>query len=579
MNTTRDNIKAKIKNLVNTAVLELGLAPVDFAVEHPGIMAHGDYATNVAMVLAKQAGTNPKDLAEKITEALRSLSFDKGEDGRGYISEVSVAGAGFINFKLTPQYFNTVLQNIVSENTKYDFANIYSGKKILVEHSSPNLFKPFHIGHVMNNTIGEAITRLARASGADVNVISYPSDVSLGIAKAVYILLQDGLNKLEDFSTDYEKLAYLGECYVRGTKAYDDEEGVQQKVREIVKCLYDHVDGPELQAYELGKQINLEYFKNTVARLGTKFDAYIFESEAGVEGKQIVTDNTPAVFTQSDGATIYEGERDGLHTRVFINSEGFPTYEAKDIGLMSLKFKRYNPDLSIFITDNQQANYFEVVSTAAGKINPIWQNKTVHRIHGRMSFKGQKMSSRLGGAPMAIDLLNAVTDEVVEKAPDLATNGGADQIAISAIKFSILRAKAGSNINFDPDTSLSFEGDSGPYLQYTAVRAGSLLQKAAGLNLLPNINTVSDSHVTTDVEKYLNMFDEVVAQSINEWAPHYVANYLLELAHSFNTWYAGTKIVDIENINAPQQLAIVLAVRKTLMQGLNILGIETPDKM
>jgi arginyl-tRNA synthetase len=572
MNTTGDNIKAKIKNLVNTAFLELGLAPVDFAVEHPGIMAHGDYATNVAMVLAKQAGINPKVLAEQIVEILNKNKIDE-------IESISVAGAGFINFKLTPQYFNSVLQNIVSGKPVYEFANLYAGKNILVEHSSPNLFKPFHIGHVMNNTIGEAITRLARASGASVNVISYPSDVSLGIAKAVYVVLSDGIDKLNSFKTDYEKLAYLGECYVRGTKAYDDEDGVQQKVREIVKCLYDHIDGPELDAYELGKQINLEYFKNTVARLGTKFDAYIFESEAGVEGKQIVTDNTPNIFTQSDGATIYEGEREGLHTRVFINSEGFPTYEAKDVGLMSLKFKRYNPDLSIFITDHEQTNYFAVVSTAAGKINPIWQNKTVHRTHGRMSFKGQKMSSRLGGVPLAVDLLNTVTDEVVEKAPDLATNGGADQIAISAIKFSILRAKAGSNINFDPDTSLSFEGDSGPYLQYTAVRAGSLLQKAADLNLLPNANMFSEGYVTTDVEKYLNMFDEVVAQSINEWAPHYLATYLLELAHSFNTWYAGTKIVDVENLNAPQQLAIVLAVRKTLIQGLNILGIETPDKM
>ncbi len=565
-------IKQKIRVLVNEALKELDLGMPEFSVEHPGIMAHGDYATNVALVLVKQASTNPKDLAEKIVEILNKNKIDE-------IESISVAGAGFINFKLTPQYFNSVLQNIVSENTKYDFANIYNGKKILVEHSSPNLFKPFHIGHVMNNTIGEAITRLARASGASVNVISYPSDVSLGIAKAVYVLLQDGLSKLDSFNTDYEKLAYLGECYVQGTKAYDEDEAVQKRVREIVKCLYNYIDGPELQAYELGKQINLEYFKNTVARLGTKFDDYIFESEAGVEGKQIVLDNTPNIFTESDNAVIYEGERDGLHTRVFINSEGFPTYEAKDIGLMSLKFKRYNPDLSIFITDHEQTNYFEVVSNAAGKINPIWQNQTVHRTHGRMSFKGQKMSSRLGGVPLAVDLLNAVTEEVIEKAPDMAAGNAADQIAISAIKFSILRAKAGSNINFDPDTSLSFEGDSGPYLQYTAVRAGSLLQKAEKLNLLPKAGIVNEGYTTTDVEKYLNMFDEVVAQSINEWAPHYLAIYLLELAHSFNTWYAGTKIVDVDNLNAPQQLAVVLAVRKTLIEGLDMLGIQTPDKM
>lgn len=566
-----NDIRGKIKNLINKAILELGLEPVDFVVEHPGNMTNGDYATNVAMVLYKQVGANPAQLAEKI---VAKLLEDKPSD----VENISVAGPGFINFKLSPQYFNNVLQNIISENTKYNFANIYSGKKILVEHSSPNLFKPFHIGHVMNNTVGESITCLSHASGASVNVISYPSDVSLGIAKAVYILLQDGLGKLDSFNTDNEKLAYLGECYVRGTKDYDNDELVQQRVREIVKCLYENIDGPELQAYELGKKINLDYFKNTVARLGTKFDAYIFESEAGVEGKQIVTDNTPNVFTESNGAIVYEGERDGLHTRVFINSEGFPTYEAKDIGLMSLKFKRYNPDLSIFITDHEQTNYFNVVSNAAGKINPIWQNKTVHRTHGRMSFKGQKMSSRLGGVPLAVDLINTVFDEVQQKAPDL-TNETVDQIAISAIKFSILRARAGSNINFDPDTSLSFEGDSGPYLQYTAVRASSLLQKAASLNLLPNANVMVDGYTTTDVEKYLNMFDGVVAQSINEWAPHYIATYLLDLAHSFNTWYAGNKIVDTKNINASHQLAIVLAVHKILKQGLNLLGIDVPNKM
>lgn len=566
-------IKQKIRVLIEGVLNELGFDIPEFTVEHPGIITHGDYATNVAMILAKQAGANPKDLAEQIAENLNKNKIDE-------VESISVAGAGFINFKLTPQYFNLVLQNIVSEKPKYDFANLYTGKKILVEHSSPNLFKSFHIGHVMNNTIGEAITRLARVSGAEVIAISYPSDVSLGIAKAVYVLLQDGLNKLEDFNTDYEKLAYLGECYVRGTKLYDEDEAVQTRVREIVKCLYENIDGPELKAYEVGKQVNLDYFKNIVLRLGTHFDNFIYESEAGVAGKQIVQDNTPAVFTESEGATIYEGEQDGLHTRVFINREGFPTYEAKDVGLMSLKFKRYNPDLSIFITDHEQTNYFEVVSTAAGKINPIWQNKTVHRTHGRMSFKGQKMSSRLGGVPLAVDLLNAVTDEVKEKAPDIMTDSIADQVAISAIKFSILRAKAGSNINFDPNTSLSFEGDSGPYLQYTAVRAGSLLAKAEGLGILPKINeNINEEDIVTDVDKYLNMFDEVVMQSVNEWAPHYITTYLLELAHSFNTWYAGTKIVDTDNKNAQQQLAIVLAVQKTLMQGLNILGIQTPERM
>src|SRR5690606_8110556 len=210
----------------------------------------------------------------------------------------------------------------------------------------------------------------------------------------------------------------------------------------------------------------------------------IFESEAGKIGKEIVLENIPKVYTKSNDAVIYEGEQDGLHTRVFINKDGNPTYEAKDTGLLKLKFDRYNPDQSIFVTDSEQAPYFKVVITAAGKINPQWEEKTIHATHGRMQFKGQKMSSRLGNTPLVSDIINTVNEEVIEKSGDRKLSPEqTDMISIAAIKYAVLRTQAGKNINFDPDTSLSFEGDSGPYLQYTYARIQSILNKGMGMNI------------------------------------------------------------------------------------------------
>ncbi len=559
-------IQGKIKNLINEALKNLGIEGADFAIEHPADFKMGDYSTNVAMVLAKKIGQNPKELAGKIAEELNKNKITG-------IEKVEVAGPGFINLYLSPEYFHNELKSILSQGESWGRVDAHKGKKILIEHSSPNLFKPFHIGHVMNNAIGESITRFARFSGAEVTEISYPSDVSFGIGKAVWALLQDGVDKLDTFKTEGEKLNYLGECYVRGTRALKEDKSLEPRMREITKLIYDKTASPEYDAYNIGREINLAYFQNMALRLGSKFDAFIFESEAGKEGEGLVRANIGNIFKESDGAVIYEGEQDGLHTRVFINKEGYPTYEAKDVGLMSLKFARYNPDLSIFITDHEQSEYFKVVVHAAGKINKIWQDKTVHRTHGRMSFKGQKMSSRLGGVPIASDLISAVSEEVREKSKEISEDK-VEMISISALKFAILKSMAGKNINFDPDTSLSFEGDSGPYLQYSAVRSNSILEKVpdASYEFAPKENI-------TDVEKYLVRFPEVVEKCIALWEPHHLVAYLLELSQAFNSWYGRVRVIDEANPEMQYNLAIVKAFNTTVKNGLYLLGIETPEKM
>ncbi len=567
-------IQETIKNLILYTLGELDLPQVLFVVEHPADLSHGDYSTNVAMALSKQAGQNQRDLASKIVEVLeKNLPSE--------ISKIEAVGPGFINFHLSREFFTGSIQEILNQKENWGKNEILKNKNILVEHSSPNLFKPFHIGHVMNNTIGESLTRLARFSHGNVTLISFPSDVSLGIGKAVYALLkQDGIKKLELLPNLADKLHYLGTCYVEGTRLYDEDKRIEPLVRDITQKIYNRIPGLELDAYEMGKNINLDYFKEITKTLGSEFDNFIYESEAGVVGKKIVEENTPNVFKKSEGAVIYEGEQDGLHTRVFINKEGYPTYEAKDVGLLSLKFDRYHPDISIFVTDHEQTEYFRVVGTAAGKINKEWQDKTVHRTHGRMTFKGQKMASRLGGVPTAKDTLEVLLSEVYEHTKDreiVDVGEDSEAVAIAALKYTILRTEAGKNINFDPETSLSFEGDSGPYLQYTGVRAQSILRKAEGENL--SISTDTAPIDVTTLEKMLYRFPELVERSLQEYSTHHITIYLTELAQLFNSFYANTHILNNEKGDTAYYLALTQAFHLTMENGLYLLGIKLPEKM
>lgn len=601
-------ISEKIKQSIQSALSELDISyDGNITLEHPRELSHGDFATNIAMAvfaieqkrkkeLVKDVYpnenikresiinnikildsklTNPRELAKSIAEKITSPE----------IASVEVAGPGFINIKLSDEVLSEEIATIFEKGDFYGWNENQKGKKILVEHSSPNLFKPFHIGHMMNNTVGESMTRLCRTTGADVSMISYPSDVSLGIGKAVWQFLQYGISKIDEYETLEEKMTFLGRCYSEGTKAFDDNENIEPRVREITQDIYEHRDTVAYDAYKIGRDLNLEYFIKMTAELGSAFDGFIFESEAGILGKKIVKKNTPSVYTESNFAYIFEpSESDleqnkSLHTRVFINKDGNPTYEAKDTGLLKLKFDRYNPDLSIFVTDDQQGPYFQVVGTAAGKINLDWEQKTIHKTHGRMQFKGEKMSSRLGNTPLVSDILDVVKSEVIERSGERnLSQDQIDMIAVASVKYAVLRNQAGKNINFDPETSLSFEGDSGPYLQYTYARSWSMLRKALDVGIM--VDPVKpEKWETTDIEKYLYRYPEVVASAFDDLAPHYVVTYITELAQLFNSWYGNTKIVDVDDETSGYKLAITQSVAQIIKNALWILGIEAPEEM
>ncbi len=586
------NIKDTLYNYIATAVASVcsdsgsDSGKMLFNLEHPEDISHGDYATNVALVYSKKLSLKPVDLAQKIVVAIEAQTV--GSDS--LVEKITIAGPGFINFHLKPNFFRDSVQTILASARSFgsnDFFSRQNINKVIVEYTDPNPFKEFHIGHLMSNTIGESISRIIAFSGAEVKRACYQGDVGLHVAKAIWAYIKD-VEKVDSNEIDF------GRYYVEGSTQYEENEVAKKEIIAINKKIYSKEDQSVNTVYKKGREASLKYFETIYQKLGTAFDFYFFESDTAPIGVKLVTENSipsgdkPAIFEKSDGAVVFKGDEDrGLHTRVFINSEGLPTYEAKELGLVECKYKKYPYDLSVYITGNEVRDYFRVLVDA---INQVFTDEKLgkdigdkiknikHIPHGMLRLSTGKMSSRKGGVITADSLIANVSQLIVEKVKDAAA-GATTAVAIGAIKYSILRQSSGDDIIFDFGKSISFEGDSGPYLQYSTVRAASIREKA----IAQGVPTSTESSVYPDsisiLEKILYRFPEIVERSAREYEPHYITTYLIELAAAFNNYYAHNQIVSVTDPASPYKVSLTSAFETVMRNGLHLLGISIPEKM
>ena len=607
-----------MKNELKKIIQKIVEINVDFSIEHPADLTHGDYSTNVAMVLSKQVGKNPRELADEIVKKIQQqIEVEKQDPSINpidYIEKVEVAGPGFINFYLEKNFFVSEIQKILHLENNFGRNKILNGKTILIEYTDPNPFKQFHIGHLMSNAIGEAISRIFEWNGAKVNRLCYGGDVGPHVAKTIWGMKQMRAAFPQDTDSLTDKTKFLGDAYVLGDKSYSEAEtgkindgipdNAKSEIDEINKKVYELFDNTkanddhDIEVYfQKGKTWSLQHFDEIYKKLGTNFNKQIFESVTFGIGEKIIRENTPGIFELSEGAIIYRGEEEGLHTRVFINSLGLPTYESKDIGLAHFKedeiaHKLGEFDVSIIITANEQKEYFKVVLSALSKISPEIALKTKHFSHGMMKFAEGKMSSRKGNLVTGESLLDDVEEMVGEKIADRdfdleAAEKVKQEIAVGAIKYSILKNAIGRDIVFDPKTSISFEGDSGPYLQYTYTRAKSVVEKANNqkikvVDILKNENgslkfDLSEYDMSS-LEKKIYRFPEVVENSYREFAPQQIVTFATEIASDFNTFYANTQILDGGELEE-YKVAIAKATMYTLQNAMTILGIKAPERM
>ncbi len=556
----------KIITAIESALQDLNLSEVAFVVEHPTDKnADADYYSNVAMVAAKQAGRAPKEIAEELASKITSEHFT-----------VAVAGPGFLNFSLERPFFTEQLQAAIKAGTAWGKNDSWADQKVLIEYTDPNPFKELHIGHMFSNAVGESVARLFMMNGADTKRINYQGDVGLHVAHAIW-----GIQKLTAVSGDTKSVTLtpevLGKAYALGATAYkNDEENAVIEIKAINKAVYDRSDDTINELYDLGRKVSLDYFETIYKKLGTAFDEYFFESEAGPKGKELVLNN-PDIFVESDGARVFNGEEYGLHTRVFLNREGLPTYEAKELALAKMKEDRLGHyDHSVISTANEINEYFKVLKKAMSFVYPELEAKTEHIGHGMVRLSSGKMSSRTGDVITAQSFIGEVADAAALKLSEPDETLAAD-IAIAAIKYATLKGNILQDSVFDKERALSLEGDSGPYLQYTHARICSVLSKATIAGVGASFENVPDTPY--DIEKVVYQWPEVVKEALAERAPHKVTQYLTELAGVFNSFYATEKIADLSDPYAPYKAAICVAVRQTLRNGLWTLGIKAPEQM
>ena len=512
-----------------------------------------DYSTNAPLKLAKELHKPPMEIAEEIISKL---------------DDVSVSTPGFINFVLSSELLSKRIAELNEDFKKNIESDEFKGKTVICEFSDPNPFKVLHVGHLYTSVVGDSISRLFEYAGAKVIRANFGGDVGLHVAKTMYVLKQKPISELT--------IEDIAKCYVEGTAAYDDDENAKQEITKLNKEIYRinneglH-DSPLAELYWKGRELSYQYFKYFYQTIGVKFDKFYPESSVASLGLKTVKEQLEkGVYEMSDGATIFNGEKFGLHTRVFINKEGVPTYEAKDVGLIFTKWDDYHFDKSVVITGSEQLDYMKVVLKSVEQYAPELVERTNHLTHGLVKLPGGvKMSSRKGNFLKAVDVLDMIKDELKEE-----YDSSDETVALAATKYAFLKYKMGGNIIFDPKESVKMTGNSGPYLLYSAVRAKKIISNSK--NSASN-NEYAYNTYEKNLSKKLLEYKELLSEAVREMAPHKLANYLYELAQEFSRFYENCPVIG--NENESERIKLVKTYLDTITHGLNILGINIPEEM
>ncbi len=599
-------MKLQIADTIKIALGELGIRNEEVIVESPSNMSFGDYSSNIALKLSKKYKKNPFTFAEEIVSKLPNMPM---------IEKTQVLKPGFINFWISKHLHLEEIQKMISGNQTFFESALYKNKKIMFEYTDPNPFKEFHIGHLYSNAVGESLARITSFLGANVKRANYYGDVGMHVAKSIWGLkkkMRDENMTIADLGKKTLKIRvqFLGQAYAIGAQAYESDEKAKQEMKDINYAVFiagqeylkknrgieptvnyrkyldgKHIDLDELtHLYMKGKDWSLEAFEEMYKKLGTQFDYDYPESMMAELGQKMVLENLKkGIFKKSEGAVIFEGEKYGLHNRVFINSLELPTYEAKDLGNAPTKYKDFPYDKSYIVTANEINEYFKVVLTALSKINPNLAKKTIHVGHGIVRLPDGKMSSRTGKILTAESILDFAKNEVQKvmkrtEVDEKEKEEVIEKIAIAAIKFALLRQGIGSDIEFSIRESVSFSGNSGPYIQYTLVRCNSIL------NQLPSkTETVEGVYELAPEEenllRALSQFADVILEAGQNIAPHLIATYLFSIAQKFSLFYEKYPILKAQGSEKNLRILLTEGTAFVLEKGLYLLGIETVEKM
>jgi len=558
----------------------------------------GHFSTSVSFEIAKIIKSKPLEVAEKIRNSI--LDNDKKI---GLISKIENIN-GFLNIYLELSFLIESLTKKLNEKN-FGKGYIYKDKKVVVEYTDTNPFKQFHIGHFMTNAIGESIYRLISSQSAKSFNVCYSGDVGIHVAKCIYGVLDNIESKaysLKDFLNFSNKktIEELNNSYVIGSKLFQDASHTE-KIKELntlifkISQKFPKLHNVEIvnnykfdnkynfdeeiieKIYDKGLQESVEDLNNICKKLGTSFHAFYYESLTSEIGSKCIKESP--IFEKSEGAIIWDGKKFGKNVQVLINSKEIPTYGCKDIGLNLLKEKVFQPDISIILTAREQEFYFKDLIEIFKQLG--LKSNTIHIPHGEFRNKNGKMSSRTGDIISLDQIINEIKQEILinfsSKKDEKFLNEISEKVAISCLKYLILKNATNSNVVYDPKSITEINGNTGAYLLYTYARINSVLKKAGAFSFEYKDQEIQPKEL--DLLVRCLMFDEIVAKTTIELSPVILATYLHDLAKNFNSFYNDYKIISDNEAERDLRLLTCSFIKEIIDNGLYLLGIESIENL
>lgn len=641
----RDSFAHQLRQLIYEAAIQVVgkrlVKPEEVILEHPINPENGDYATNVAMrsfakqdkvVSAGEKILTPVDLANKIVVAWRSQGLPE------FVAKVEVAAPGFINIWLQNGALIKEAQRVLEEKDGFGQLTVLKGKKVLLEHTSPDPIKTLHIGHLRNNFLGMSMARILEKLGGEVVKDCINNDRGIHVSQTIWgylVFAKKGIGldkkKMAQFKvsdTEIKKFAAKAKwqelldewdqkksgwlqprdlklksdhfdlvVYSLGARAGDLVEGVKEQAREILR----EWEKENKKVWALWKKIvawSEKGYQQTYARIGSTHDWLWHESQLYKGGKELVKKGLKkGIFRRSEGAVVSNLKKYNLPDTVLIKSDGTAIYHTFDLNLTLQKRKKFPSDLYIWDIGNEQILHLKQLFAMSEQLGIGKREDYFHLNYGYVYLKGgEKMSSRKGTIISADELLDYLHQEarkiIDQSKPQLRKLKSAkektevaEKVGLAAIKYGLLKYSREKDVNFDPEESLSLTGDSGPYLQYTFARCQSVLAKAKEAKIdLPEVDIEIDISSQIEAEESLILrtlykFPEVVLEAGQNFAPNLVCNFLYDLAQKYNLFYNRQPILKASEPLRGLRLLLTLAVAQVLKNGLEILGIEPLERM
>ncbi len=534
---------------------------------------HGDYATSVAMQLAKQVGKAPMEIAQRIVQ---SFDNDKPE----YIEKIQAVVPGFVNFTISAKYLAQELQRVLNEKKAIVEPRVGSGQTVIIEFSSPNIAKPMGVGHLRSTIIGQSLVNMYQSLGYNVIAINYLGDwgTQFGNLIAAYKRWHD------DKAFAQNPIGHLLELYIKFTNEAKDNPDLAQEGRDEFTKL-EQGDAENLALWQQFREVSLQEFEAIYKRLGITFTVKSGESEFRNKTDHVYKLLEQKGLVTSEGqALILDLTTDDASSTLVRKSDGSSVYLTRDIANIEFREDKWHPSQIIYVVGQDQSLHFKQLFLVSQKLGIVGDTQLSHVGFGLVLLEGKRMRTREGKTIFLDELLDEAVSKarkvVAKKSKALSDNEReriAEVVGVGSVKYNDLSQNRLTTIDFNWDKMLASEGNSAPYLLYTLARAHSVLEQAHDSDCQLHADVLAQ--IETELLKLLSRYTEAVHEAAGQYAPNIIANYLFELAQKFNTFYATSPILKAENTVRQTRLGLTLATSLILEDGLALLGIEAVRKM